>query len=253
MNFRKSGLVAAALVGAVGSAAMAGSYTVISTSGEPSLYSIVTSNYGTPSVSQANFNSGLSGGNAFTTTGGYSFTRLFDYGTANDATPTNLHTAYSGSTSDQRFSDGIATVNFLVKYAGYNNRFGWSNASGAGSVNNGNYNDLLGSVVGSSTSATLSSNFQLALKVDGGGTYRGSQSGAGGNQDNFVTWQVTHAGSGRTFWFVAIEDLDLGDRDYNDWVGEITMVPLPAAAWAGLSTLGGVGLVGFVRRRRLRA
>lgn len=30
----------------------------------------------------------------------------------------------------------------------------------------------------------------------------------------------------------------------------VTTIPLPPAAWAGLSTLAGVGLVGFVRRRR---
>jgi len=30
----------------------------------------------------------------------------------------------------------------------------------------------------------------------------------------------------------------------------LTVIPLPPAAWAGLSTLAGVGLIGFVRRRK---
>jgi hypothetical protein len=32
--------------------------------------------------------------------------------------------------------------------------------------------------------------------------------------------------------------------------GDVTTIPLPPAAWAGLSTLAGIGLIGCVRRRR---
>jgi hypothetical protein len=35
------------------------------------------------------------------------------------------------------------------------------------------------------------------------------------------------------------------------FVGDVAAVPLPAAAWMGMSLLGGVGGVGFFRRRRL--
>lgn len=33
----------------------------------------------------------------------------------------------------------------------------------------------------------------------------------------------------------------------------LTVIPLPPAAWAGLSTLAGVGFIGFIRRRRMQA
>lgn len=37
------------------------------------------------------------------------------------------------------------------------------------------------------------------------------------------------------------------------WDNLVTTIPLPPAAWAGLSTLAGVGFVGFIRRRRMQA
>jgi len=49
-------------------------------------------------------------------------------------------------------------------------------------------------------------------------------------------WFVTNA-----FGTLAIDDVSLS---------VVTTIPLPPAAWAGLSTLAGVSLVGFVRRRR---
>ena len=33
----------------------------------------------------------------------------------------------------------------------------------------------------------------------------------------------------------------------------VTVVPLPPAAWAGLSTLAGIGCIGVIRRRRMQA
>jgi hypothetical protein len=51
---------------------------------------------------------------------------------------------------------------------------------------------------------------------------------------------TTGAGSGGSGWIATDES-----------TVTVTVVPLPAAAWMGMSLLGGVGGVGFFRRRRL--
>jgi hypothetical protein len=41
------------------------------------------------------------------------------------------------------------------------------------------------------------------------------------------------------------------DRNANNYAqDQLTLIPLPPAAWAGLSTLAGVGFVGYIRRRK---
>lgn len=237
-----------AVILAAAAPVMAG-YTPIGSSGEPNLHAVFTSAYGTLSV--ANIGA-LSSASSFTAGPAgplqYTFTRIHDFGMANDNTPTDLHSPYGGTTTDQRFADGLADVRFLVKYAGNNNRLGFSNTSNASLVD-GDVSDILGSTIGSSAQVTLSSNFQLTLKINSqSNNYWGSNTDTGSN-DHFVTWQVV--GQGRTFWVVGVEDLNLGDADYNDWVGEFSVIPLPPAAWAGLSTLAGIGLLGAARRRRL--
>ena len=46
------------------------------------------------------------------------------------------------------------------------------------------------------------------------------------------------------------QDVRFGGED-SLWVAPSAVVPLPAAAWMGMSLLGGVGGVGYIRRRRL--
>lgn len=244
---------AAALVLAAAGSAQAAFTSINSTSTDGAgfdLYSIFETNYGSGSGSASFF-----AGEATTTFGSYTFTRVDDGGTGK----TNLHTAYAGVTNDRRFEDGTTSVSFTTKYAGYNNRLGWSNRTTDGIVE-ADYNDIIGT--SGSTTVSLSMDFQLVLNV-GGGTaaagagllsdgvgHWGSDTDTGGN-DHFVTWYVSGVGS--PFWVVAAEDLNLDDHDYNDWVGELQVVPLPPAAWAGISSLVGVAGFGIVRRRRLRA
>ncbi len=234
MSIRNALLITAAVAAA--SPAMAG-YTPIQVSGEPSLNVIFAANYGA-----------LSGGDmnspGFTTALGYTFTRVMDFGTSGSG-PTNLHNVYDGTTSDARLQDGTAEIKFLVKHAGNTNRIGWTNQ--VGNPTGASYNDVIGSSGDAAT--TLSSNFQLVMNVNGSGSqFWGSDQLAGGGNDHFVTWFVQ--GNGRKFWVIGSEDLNLGDADYNDWVGELSVVPLPPAAWAGLSTLAGVAGIGYVRRRK---
>lgn len=232
MNLRNSLLLTAAVAAA--SPALAG-FTPIQNGNEQSLNQIFATNYG--ALSGGDMNSA-----GFTTALGYTFSRVHDFGLA--AGPTDLHAAYAGTTTDARLKDGTAQVKFLVKYAGNSNRIGWSNEVGA--PTSGGYTDIIGNSGNATT--TLSSNFQLVMNVNNtGSTFWGGDHLAAGGNDHFVTWFVQ--GNGRQFWVIAVEDLNLGDADYNDWVGELAVIPLPPAAWAGLSTLAGVGLFGAIRRR----
>jgi hypothetical protein len=233
---------------AVGTALAAGTtaradFTQVLTSGEPSLAQIFSSAY----AGDANILTMAQINSAGFSIAGYTFTRLHDFGSGL-GTPTNLHNPYAGLTTDALFQDGTAQVEFRVKYAGYNNGFGWSNQPG--SVNAGNYQSIIapGAAPGTSAITSMSSNFQFALKA-GDGNYWGTNQLAGGGFDHFVTWYVQ--GNGRNFWLMAVEDLNLGDRDYNDWVGEITLIPLPPAAWAASAGLVMVGGIKAFRRRKL--
>jgi hypothetical protein len=59
-------------------------------------------------------------------------------------------------------------------------------------------------------------------------------------------------GGGNGSYHAAVHMQGLGaDGRESGWLGDAAVVPLPAAAWMGMSLLGGVGGVGFFRRRRL--
>jgi hypothetical protein len=240
---------AAALVLAAAGSAQA-AYTSFGSSGEPSLYSIFSSNYGAPGVTQATFEG--TGSQAAFTFGAYTFTRVNDSG---GSTPTDIHALVAPSTNDERFMDGSTDVKFTVKHAGNSNTMGWADQTGGvTAISAGNFTSILGDTTpGASATVTLSTDFQLALRSSG--TYWGSNSGTNSDtSDHLMTGFVT--GAGRTFFVIAWEDLPIGggaDRDYNDWVGELQVVPLPPAAWAGISSLVGVAGFGVIRRRRLRA
>ncbi len=51
--------------------------------------------------------------------------------------------------------------------------------------------------------------------------------------------------------FYGVRVLRLYGIDGGNSQDQLTIVPLPSAGWAGLSTLAGVGVVGYIRRRKL--
>ncbi len=245
---RRTNWAAAMLVLAAAGSAQA-AYTTFGSSGEPSLYSIFVTEYGAAGSSQAMFEGMPAASHTF---GAYTFTRVNDSG---GGTPTNIHSLVWPSTNDDRFMDGTTDVTFTVKYAGNSNTLGWADQTGGvTAIGAGNFTTILGDTTpGASTTVTLSSDFQLALRSSG--TYWGSNTGTNSDSsDHLMTWFVT--GAGRTFFVIGWEDLPIGggsDRDYNDWVGELQVVPLPAGAWAGISALVGVAGLGYIRRRRMNA
>lgn len=179
---------------------------------------------------------------------GSTITRINDTG----GSILNLHTNGAGA-DDRNWKDGTTRVQFQVKYAGFNNIFGWYNN------NTNTYTQLVdgqpGGLPGSVT-VSLSSNFQWTLDPNGSNNpanyfYSDPANNTDGNVDHFVTYRITGGALASPVWVVACEDLaGGGDQDYNDMVVEIRAVPLPQeAAMAGL---GLIGMVSFrsIRRRR---
>jgi hypothetical protein len=239
-------ILAAALAACGGNSALAGVTAfnpLVGGGAEPSLRSIFGSVYG-GSFNQVgvthNFSNGL-----------VTVSRVDDF--FNAINPVGLQMVNGstfGTADDNKWSDGTVTLRFETKYAANANTLGWYNNN----VSSSTFLPLLGSTPGSSTTTTLSSNFEWGLKsVSGSGTqyWQSNKFDNADGMDHFVAYKVTGLAGG-TRWLLAVEDLPQGasDFDYNDWVGEIEIVvPVPAAAWLGLAGLGGFAGLRWLRRR----
>lgn len=213
-------------------------------SGEPGLRTIFGNIYG------GTFNPVTPGSLDFTN-GTVTLTRVRDFvGGATSATGINhVNGSTMGMADDSVWADGTVQIRFETKYASNNNTFGWFNNLTAPNT----FQALLGTTPGSSTIATLSSNFEWGLQTVGGTTdiWRSNMFENPGDEDHFITYKVTGLPGG-TRWLIAVEDLKFAksDFDYNDWVGEIeVLIPLPPAAAIGFAGLGLVALVRSARRR----
>lgn len=109
--------------------------------------------------------------------------------------------------------------------------------------------------------AWTSFGFYLSNSAAGFTWYSDASLNAGGGLDHFVTYAgiagQTMTASGITFgsndYLIGIEDLNLGDYDYNDMVVKVHLTPPPSVPDSGATlALVGVGLcaVAAIRRRK---
>ncbi|MEX2218912.1 MAG: hypothetical protein WD749_09150 [Phycisphaerales bacterium] len=75
--------------------------------------------------------------------------------------------------------------------------------------------------------------------------------GAGLLESYFAELSEPGGGSGSYHAAAHVQRLGQNGED-SGWIGDGVVIPLPPAAWAGLSGLAGVGAIGVIRRRRTR-
>jgi hypothetical protein len=160
----------------------------------------------------------------------------------NEAVTLNLLTHTLDDEVDQIWTDGQATVTARAKYAGYNQSFGWNGGGGTGTT----YHELLTDANLGQDGVTLNvgGDFLWGYQADGEEWW--SLNSENSDEDHMVTYKIEGLDGlfyeNKTVWLLFLEDLPFSqaDRDYNDFVVEISAIPEPATAFmliAGIAIL----------------
>jgi hypothetical protein len=183
----------------------------------------------------------------------------------------NIHAGTIAGMTDQVWQDGVVQVQAEAKYAGFRQRAGFKygatdvvasnqilDVTGVGT--SGNMAGVVTAVSAPSDglfTAAQHQQFRLTRSGDGS-SYSNNEwsSRVGENGDSFdhmITFQILDATAPNLRRFMVFFDDQGGggDRDFNDFSMTLTVVPLPAAAWAGLGTLAALGSLSVLRRKRL--
>ncbi len=145
----------------------------------------------------------------------------------------NLLTQNLDGEVDQIWTDGQAIVTAKAKYASFSQSFGW-NGDGAGGTGT-TYYELL-------TQADIPTQREVTLSISGdflwgyhpdGYQWWSMNSKNSDSKDHFITYKIEGLGDPAVVWLLFMEDLPLSqaDRDYNDFVVEISAIPEPATAF----------------------
>jgi hypothetical protein len=207
---------------------------------------------GSPPVGEANHATILSGiyGGTFTkqtsplsgllvdySNGSITARRAYDHD--DESVSLNLLTQILDGEVDQIWTDGSAIITARAKYAGLNQSFGW-NGGGTGTT----YEQLLSDANLGQEGVTFNvgGDFLWGYKPDGYQWW--SLNSKNSDEDHFVTYKIEGLDGpfyeNKTVWLLFMEDLPLADadKDYNDFVVEISAIPEPATI--ALLLLGGL-------------
>jgi len=147
-----------------------------------------------------------------------------------------------GAADDDYWKDGTVKARVEAKVAGLGHNL---------LINDGSSDTTIfaGATPGQTTTKLLGPNFSWALETTAGKRFSSDPLLNKDGIDHMVTFEVIGLSSLKT-WAIAWEDLPAysSDTDYNDLVVQVSIVPLPAAVWAGLSLLSGLGVARRMRR-----